>query len=469
MRFVAMALLPIFYIFLLSWIRKGPVQRQWAYFGLGLLPFTVNAWNLDVSLVNWSAWPGYSKGLIITVLDLLAVAIIVTHRQPRGAPPMTWFIVAYLLAATLSVAMTPVPMASFFFAFQVARLLVLFMAVAKIADNPRALRWLAMGLAAGISYQAGMTIWQRAHGAFQASGTMGHQNLLGLMTHFVTLPLLAMLLGGMRNRVIMLGVVSVLIVLALGASRGAIGFGAAGIGLLITLSLIRHSTPHKWKMVGFGALALALVSPFVVQSLQQRYAILNSGPRGGDERAAFERAARYMFADHPMGVGANQYVVVANTQGYSDKAGVIWNWSSRAANVHNTYLLVAAETGWFGLISFVSLFVAVIFNGLRFAFQDRRDPRGDVVLGCTVAVAAAAAHNFYEWVFVTYQAQYVFAISVGIISGMIRARAQERRVRRRRPVDDSESELLLEPAFVSPIGEEPTPVRAETSRDPASV
>ena len=127
-----------------------------------------------------------------------------------------------------------------------------------------------------------------------------------------------------------------------------------------------------------------------------------------------------------MGVGANQYVVVANTQGYSERAGVIWNWNSRSAHVHNTYLLVAAETGWLGLITFVSLLIAGIVQGLRYAFKDRRDPRGDIVLGCTMAIVTATGQIFYEWVFVTYQAQYVFVISLGIIAGLIRARKAER-------------------------------------------
>jgi len=53
------------------------------------------------------------------------------------------------------------------------------------------------------------------------------------------------------------------------------------------------------------------------------------------------------------------------------------------------------------------MFVAIILAGLRFAFQNRRDPRGEVVLGCSVAVLITAAHNLYEWVWVMYFAQYV--------------------------------------------------------------
>ncbi len=432
MRYVAIAVMLLAYPFLVGWIKANPQKRHWAYFGLGILPFTINAWNLDAALISWPAWVGYAKGMIFTLLDSLALAVITTHRSPRSMPPLTGFIVAYTLAAALSVAMSGIPMSSTFYVFQLVRILILFLAVARIAPDPRALKWLAMGLAAGISYQAGNCIWQKLNGAFQTAGTMGHQNLLGLMTHFTIFPLLGMLLAGMRSRVVMLGVASSLIVEALGASRGTIGFGLMGIALLLVLSLYRRATPQKWRMVGFAALALVLISPLMVTAINNREAQLATSQYQGDERTAFERAAKAMFADHPMGVGANEYVIVANASGYSVRAGVIWNGSSRAAYVHNAYLLVAAETGWPGLLSFIALFAAVIWSGLYFAFQNRRDPRGDVVLGCTVAVIVTAEHNFYEWIFVTYQAQYVFAISIGIIAGLVRERAIEQRAARSR-------------------------------------
>jgi O-antigen ligase len=427
MRYIAIAVILLSYPGLVFWIREFPRDRHWAYFGLGLLPFTVNHWNLDAALINWATWPGYTKGAVITLLDTLALAIITTHRSPRGIPPLTGFIIFYLLAALLSVAMSGVPLGSAFYSFQLMRILILMVAVAKIANDSRAFKWMAWGLAAGISYQAVFTIEQKLNGAAQAAGTMGHQNLLGLMTHSATFPLLAILLAGIRSRILAIGVVSSLIVVALGASRAAIGFTALGLALLLALSLIRSRTAYKRRIVGLAIMALVVISPLMVIAIHNRMGQPGAEQSNDSERAAFERAAKAIWADHPMGIGANQYVVVANTQGYSTRAGVGWTQGSRAANVHNAYLLTAVETGWIGLLTMLAMMVSVIFTGLRFAFQDRRDPRGDIALGCAVAVLMTAVHNFYEWIFVTYQAQYVFAIMVGIISGLVRGRALEHR------------------------------------------
>ena len=37
-----------------------------------------------------------------------------------------------------------------------------------------------------------------------------------------------------------------------------------------------------------------------------------------------ENAAHLMLADHPMGVGANQYVTAVNQMGYNQASGLSW-------------------------------------------------------------------------------------------------------------------------------------------------
>jgi O-antigen ligase len=413
--------LPIF----IAWLKRNPGQRKWAYAAVGILPFTINAINLDAALISWATWTGYAKGIIITLLDTLALAMIVASRSSFRSLPFLGLVIAYLLAVTLSMAFSSLAMSSSFYAFQLLRILIVFVAVASFVGRPGAVRWLAFGLAGGAVFQASVTLNQTLSGAIQATGTMGHQNLLGLMLHFVTIPLLALILAGERNKLIALGVLAGLISVSMGASRGSVGFAAMGVGLIFALSLLRRSSEHKWKIVGIGALALVVIAPLAMSGFERRFEAKPLHEGAYDERAAFERAARSMWAEHPMGVGANQYVVVANTGGYSERAGVVWTYGSRSAKVHNMYLLVAAETGWLGLLTLLSLLGWTIFQGLRFAFGNRRDPRGDVVLGATVAIITCAAHGLYEWVFVTYQAQYVFAIALGVIAGLIRQRELE--------------------------------------------
>lgn len=425
MRYIGIVLIFLSIPFLIGWLRTYPSHRKWAYFAMGALPFTITWINLDASLINWAAWTGYAKGIVITLIDTLALALIFTSRSPWRGLPFLGLFLAYLAATALSMAFSNLPMSSSFYVFQIVRVLLVFVAVASIMDDPKSIRWLVWGLAFGAIVQGLATVDQRLSGAVQASGTMGHQNLLGLMLHFVTFPLLALLMAGEKSKIVMLGVLASLTAVALGASRGAVGFATIGLALLFALSMARRMTPHKWKIVGLAVLSLAVIVPLTVSTLDRRFGDQPIDVGADSERLAFERAAREMWADHPMGVGANQYVVTANTDGYSERAGVIWNYASRSAKVHNMYLLAAAETGWFGLITLASLLGWAILRGLVFSFRNRHDPRRDLVLGAVVAIAITAAHGLYEWVFMLYHAQYVFAISLGIIAGIIRLTKRE--------------------------------------------
>jgi O-antigen ligase len=435
MRYVAILVVLLSYPGFVHLLRTNPRYRHWAYFFLGMLPFVIHVWELDSAWVNWAAWPGYAKGIILTVMDTLALAIIMTQRRPRGVPPLMGFVALYIAAVALSIAMAGIWVASTFYLFQMLRVALVMAAVAKIAADPRALTWIGRGLAAGMIYAGVVTIQQKFNGVFQAPGTMGHPNQMGMVAHFALLPILGMLLAGSRSRVLMLGVAASLVVIVLGASRATIGFAGMGVGLVLMLSMFRRVTPHKKRMFGLAAVAMLVATPFLLNSVGKRLAQQIEHASDYDERAAFERAAMMMWNDNPMGVGANNYVVVANGQGYSARAGVTWSGGSRATNVHNTYLLIAAETGWAGLLTYVALLGAVIWTGWRFAFRQRSDPRGDIALGSTIALVVMAIHSKYEWITVTYQVQYVIAISIGIIGGLVRARELETRQARRDRAD----------------------------------
>ena len=424
MRFLALlailGAIPIFRAML-----RTPGGLKAACFLVGILPFSLNMLNLDFALVNWAGWPGYAKGAVITVLDSLSIAILIWQRRVFWKLPFRGVFLTYLAAITLSVFSSSDPEASSFYTFQLLRMFALYAAVAAIAQRPASLRWLLYGIASAAVLEGAVTLYQRLNGVFQAEGTMAHQNMLGLMLHFVTLPLFALLLSGARKKILVLGLAGSLLAVSLGASRATIGFLSGGLILLTVLSLWRSATVRKWKAVGLGLAAVALASPLAIQGLDQRFATaIEAG--GYDERAAFERAAKMMLADHPLGVGANHYVVSANLGGYSERAGVAWNSGSRAAHVHNLYLLTGAEAGWLGILTLIALFAWPIWIGFKFALGERRDPRGDLVLGIAVAMCVTAVHNLYEWVFISYQAQYVFATGLGIIAGLTRQRQRER-------------------------------------------
>jgi O-antigen ligase len=190
---------------------------------------------------------------------------------------------------------------------------------------------------------------------------------------------------------------------------------------------MRKMTPRKGAMALLGFVALMLAAPLAMLSLERRYEVSGRPDLYGDERALFETAAVSMIKDYPLGVGASQYVIIANTQGYSARAGVGWHANARSAHVHNSYLLIAAEQSLLGLVAFVLFFVRGLMVAFKCAFRFRKDPRGDLMLGLGTALLVVAIHAFYEWVLLIAASQYLLAINLGLIAGLARQMGYWRR------------------------------------------
>jgi hypothetical protein len=276
------------------------------------------------------------------------------------------------------------------------------------------------GLAAGLILQGGFVVIQKLQGIVQAPGLMPHQNILGLMTELAMLPLLAGLLAGARRPFWMVGIAAGLAIVAGGGSRASVGIALTGMALLTLLSVVRRSTPTKMRIVGFAFVALLVATPVAFMTLRDRFGSVSILTQE-QQRARYEAAARNMAWDHPFGVGANQFVVVSNTKGYAAKAGVAWNFETRSAPVHNSYLLARAETGWLGEAALLLMLGVPLILGLRYAFRDRQRVDGEVALGSAMALTTLMVHINYEYALFTFHVFGLTTMNLALIAAHIRA------------------------------------------------
>ena len=379
--------------------------------------------------VSWPAWPGFVKGIELSVLDLLAVALLFT--LPRTSYPIPFKIpaVLYALAIVISAFHASVVEPVFFYLWQFARASLLYVVVLRGCADKRVPLHILYGMAIGVCYEVFVVLVQRfAFGMLQPPGTFGHQNFLGLITNFVIFPWFFLYLAGFRGRLGIFAVLGGACIAALTASRATIGLSGIGFALSFVISSMRFWTHHKTVIMLGGLVAAAIITPLALASLDRRYAVTPLDEQTYDERAAFERAAEMMVSDHPFGVGANSFVTIANTAGYYDRAGVAAIGLSRSGHVHNAYWLVAAETGYLGLFGFVLLLLGPLWLAFRYGWTARQDARGDLLLGFGVSFLVVYAHSFFEWVFITMPAQYVFAIAAGIVAGLANGVRLERKL-----------------------------------------
>jgi O-antigen ligase len=399
-----------------QWLRRNPGQTSKVWILFGLLPF---AFNQQITMMDWPAWPGHVKGLQITSLDLLALAIFIILPRARHSVPFRFVMGLYFLAVILSIFTAQVPMAAVFYAWQLARIFFIYVVVARACSDERVPTAILTGMAIGLCYQAVLAIWQRfGLGILQVSGSFGQQNLLGLASGLAIFPPFALLLAGKRGWQMIAAPVAGLIIAVLTTSRGAIGFTAIGLVLVFVMSSMRGWTARKASVFFAGVITIILLSPIAYNSFEQRFAAAPLAEGEQDERVVFERAAALILADHPFGVGANNYVVAGNSGGYFERAGVPWGGGQRNSLVHNAYWLAAAETGYLGAFALALLMFRTITMTFRCSWQNQKDPRGDLVLGLGVSLLILAGHSNYEWAFFMYPVQYILAMTVGLVAGM---------------------------------------------------
>ena len=428
MKWAALAVALAAVMPLAGWLRRNPREAPKIWILMGFLPFVIAAFHLYMAVISWPGWPGYTKGAEISIMDPLALALYLS--LPRKGFPLSFRLsmALYFLAVLLSVFQSPVPVSVLFYAWQLARMFLIYATVNKASADDRVVPALLTGMTIGLFFAACDALWERfGLGILQAGGTLGHQNNLGLISHFVTFPLIALLLAGERGWQPVLGPLSGLITAVLTVSRATIGLFGIGFLGLFGLSVLREWTARKALLFATGVVVASVAAPFVFASFAERFAVQPIGIY--DERAAFEKAAGMIISDHPMGVGANYYVVAANTGGYNTRAGVAQVIGSDSANVHNIYYLVAAETGYIGLVAFILMLLQPLVTAFRYGLRYRRDRRGDLLLGFGMSLLIVYIHSYFEWIFITFPAQYMFALVTGSIAGLATQLSYAQRLR----------------------------------------
>jgi hypothetical protein len=381
----------------------------------GFMPFVMANLHLYCAMDSWADWPGFVKGAEFSVLDALAIAVYFSLPKARSSLPFRFSMGLYFFASLISTIQAEVPVAALFYSWQLARMFLLYAVISRACADSRVALALLTGMAGALIIQAAVAIWQRfGLGILQASGTLGHQNTLGLMSHFVVFPFFALLLAGQRGWLPLAALLAGIVIEILTASRATVGLACIGYMAVFGLSAARRWTSRKAAALLIAGVTVAVFLPFVLSSIERRGEAELQSSNG--ERVALETAASAMLADHPLGVGANEYVVAANVGGYYQRAGVAW--TNYDAIVHNVYWLVASETGYFGLIAFVLFLFRPFWVAILCGWRRREDLRGDLLIGLGIALLLVYLHSGFEWIFLTFEPQYLLAMELGMVAGV---------------------------------------------------
>ena len=373
---------------------------------------------LWVSPISWVAWPGYVRGIYVSFIDAISIALITATHRLRIPVSIKLAFAVYccgLLLSTLTSHFYLMPAA--FYAWQLFRTVLLFVAIARVCGTvPAAPIAIVSGLGLALGMESLLVVYQFASGVQRAGGSFSNANYMGLSLDYAVFPVIALMLGTRRLVWPGLAGLAAIAIAVLGGSRATLGLLAAGIALTVLLSLVHRRSGRKFAFAGATALLLLVSAPVMLWAVNRRSeAVLESS---NQMRQALKLSARMIITDYPLGIGPNSFVVFANTRGYNDRAGVPWNGENRYVPVHNTYYLVGAEMGLVGLAGLVSILVALIALGLRTMRRQFPDDAGELVPGLLATMIIASIHIAYEFVVMDFVLHAFFAIAAGILVGL---------------------------------------------------
>ena len=382
---------------------------------LGALPVVGIALNIDAAFVSWAAWPGHTKGIIISLTDTLALAICIRLRNRADYPQLMWVWVVYIACNVPGIFLGSFITPALFYIVSLIKAAVYFFACYTVICRG-GLFTLVTGLCIAVFANSGTTILNFLQGQAQPSGLVGHRNYAGMVNN-LAVPILLVVgtFGRLRTwPLLAVGVAGVAAIL--GSSRAVlILFGVTTYLTLILTLLVKPSKQIK-QMLGVCIILSFLAVPIGIQKISQRSEDGQIVLSKDAERLAFERAARLMNKDYPFGIGLNQYAVLANAGGYSAAAGVGWATASVSATVHNSYALVRTEGGPIALIGLLALFITTVATSAALMFRRRDNPARVFAVPAFVAVLVLSIHISFEWVFVSMNTLYAFASIMALIA-----------------------------------------------------
>ncbi|MBK8171126.1 MAG: O-antigen ligase family protein [Sandaracinaceae bacterium] len=380
------------------------------------LPF-INLDPLDIDLVVDAGYHGEANGFTISIVDLLAgILFLALPRSPNPAPyRLTRY--AYLACAVFSVFFAAVPLYAWFSISKLLRGFFMLATIVRVAEHKRLGPWIINGLASGVILSAFMCVYQRYILHYnQVDAWMPHQNTLGMAVDLVFPIALAILLVGPKWKFPLATVGASAICIVLTLSRGSIAMFVLGAMVVFFGSLIRKSSTRKIRMgIIFGLCAILVVAKSY-DSIIDRFE--HAPEASAAARDKFVSAAKEMLANHPTGIGINQYSYVLGHQGYAQRQNL--PRIDYGGIAHHIYWLTLAELSYIGLFAYLCMLAVPLYLAGKYAWKARDDVRGDVLLGCFAGLFAMYAQGTLEWAARQTPLIYMYFIFAGFVAVLAR-------------------------------------------------
>jgi hypothetical protein len=429
--------------------------REWAFF-LMLAGWVVTD-RMDIHFFSYDLYRGSTRGVEISMLDLLGLGVLAGHllNPPPGAKRWFWpaslgFMLLFLVYSCFSVAISTPRLFGVFELSKMLRGIMVFLLAAWFVRSERELGLLVLALAAAVAFEGALALKERFIGGVdRVTGTLVHPNSLSMYL-CLTVPVFVAATTARFP--------------ALVRYAAGIAIGVAAVAELLTFS--RAGVPiFAFVVLGAGAFCaslrltfkkvavvmLAMIGVLLLMfkywsDLRERY----NEATFQQEIAAdqFENRGQYfhiasaILRERFFGVGLNNWsywvskkyarqLGINAYQDYDDIPAYILESNAEwrdtyAPPAHDLGVITAGELGLPGLAIFALLWARWFQMGFVFLWKRSPDPMLRMGAGFFFATCGIFLQSVTEWVFRATPMFMTFHILMGALAGLYYQRKKAR-------------------------------------------
>lgn len=376
-------------------------------------------WTLQICSIEW--YKGHTRGFEINFLEALALASLIgiglaPRRKLKLLVPALGLWVLYVLSSSLSIVNAIEPLFTAMSIFKFAMIFVIYVATFNSIESNKDIELIQLTVALALIVETLLCLKLRYFdGLYRIRGSFPHSNNLGMYAYMNGLCLLGTVLFSrptrMRRLFLAAGYLGAMALAMMTVARASYAAAIVGSCCLISISIVMKPTVKKLgvalavalPLAGGAAMAWDQIATRQGQSSRETQHVLEDSFRG-----VLIQQAQAMLADHPLGIGWNNFCLQTSwprgsysgimrayfkaTRGYDLRP----EHQAITPLIESHYWMLLGETGYAALTTYLLVCGAFLYYAARAAAFFRRSSLGALPLALVVVFSLLYLHGLVE-------------------------------------------------------------------------
>ena len=404
----------VFFVALLAMPPLGAIlslNRRWMKYAIWAMIGALAVYQgTAINFYSYEEYRGSSRGMEVSIVYLLAFALLVAAAVKRSLPKFipsfgAFLYIVYFALCLPSYGTAENTLFSWMETWKMIMLYLVYLSVRAYLDMTDGTKAQVKGLAGFAIFNFLLVVKDHFSGVYQPRGVFPHQNGLAMAMHlFANMFFAIFLANGWRgSKLNVAAFVAATACIVRTYSRGALAMVPISFFVTFVLSMASAQRGKRLRLVGriapiaaVGLVGLGLMLPRIIERFTE------APEASKNTRVELALCAKEMILDEPWrGIGMNNWGIKINPPyEYAERAGRTRNRGEdfKDGIVETVYLLVGAECGIPALAAMVLWFLSYLVLCLMLVKRLSGTPYAAIPAGLAGGLVACYLQSCLEWV-----------------------------------------------------------------------